>query len=120
MKRRDMLQDGRTFSLSQPMGEGRGGQPRSDEAYPPVRSVTMAKTVVFDLGKVLVDFDYGIAARKIAARGRIAASEVQEFIDHSRLLFRYETGEIGRQEFFREVCVATGFCGGLDEFGAFF
>jgi len=28
------------------------------------------KAVVFDLGKVLVDFDYGIAARRIAARAR--------------------------------------------------
>ncbi len=26
------------------------------------------KAVVFDLGKVLVDFDYSIAARRIAAR----------------------------------------------------
>jgi len=78
------------------------------------------EVVVFDLGKVLVDFDYSIAARKIAARGRISASEVQTFIDHSRLLFRYETGEIGRKEFFREVCMATGFAGDLEEFGGFF
>ena len=28
----------------------------------------MNAVVVFDLGKVLVDFDYSIAARKIAAR----------------------------------------------------
>ncbi len=27
-----------------------------------------SKVVVFDLGKVLVDFDYSIAARKVAAR----------------------------------------------------
>ena len=76
--------------------------------------------VVFDLGKVLVDFDYSIAAGKIAARGRICASDVQRFIDHSKLLFRYETGGIGREEFFREVCAETGFCGDMEEFGGFF
>jgi FMN phosphatase YigB (HAD superfamily) len=78
------------------------------------------QVVVFDLGKVLVDFDYAIAARKIAARGRICAQEVQTFIDHSRLLFRYETGEIRRDEFFGEVCAATGFAGDLKEFAGFF
>ena len=76
--------------------------------------------VVFDLGKVLVDFDYGIAARKIAARGRLSAGEVQKFIDHSALLFRYETGQMNRQQFFEAVCAGTGFCGSLEEFASFF
>ena len=31
----------------------------------------MIRAVVFDLGKVLVDFDYGIAARALAARSRV-------------------------------------------------
>src|ERR1035437_10272729 len=56
--------------------------------------------VVFDLGKVLVDFDYRIAARKIASRGTVSPTAVQEFIDHSPLLVRYETGRMTRQEFF--------------------
>jgi len=30
--------------------------------------MTIPQAVVFDLGKVLVDFDYSIAARRIAAR----------------------------------------------------
>ena len=52
------------------------------------------KAAVFDLGKVLVDFDYSIAGRRIAARGKMSAAEVQKFIDHSPLLFRFETGQI--------------------------
>src|SRR6266567_4574770 len=78
------------------------------------------EVVVFDLGKVLVDFDYGIAARKIAGRGCLSASQVQGFIDHSPLLFRYETGQINREQFFREVCAMTGFSGEIEEFGGFF
>ena len=78
------------------------------------------KAVVFDLGKVLVDFDYSIAGRRIAARGKMSAAEVQQFIDHSPLLFRFETGQMSREQFFAEVQSATGFHGTLDEFAGFF
>src|SRR5437016_6194302 len=78
------------------------------------------KIVVFDLGKVLLDFDYSIAARRIAARGKMLAEEVKRFIDHSPLLFRYETGLVTKQQFFDEICAMSGFCGELEEFGGFF
>src|SRR6266496_4429237 len=78
------------------------------------------EVVVFDLGKVLVDFDYGIAARRIAAQGTMSPSAVQHFIDHSPLLFRYETGVIDREQFYAEVCRVTGFAGSLHEFSDFF
>jgi FMN phosphatase YigB (HAD superfamily) len=78
------------------------------------------QVVVFDLGKVLVDFDYGIVARKIAAQGTMTSLEVQKFIDHSPLLFRYETGLITQDQFFGEVRSATGFRGDIEEFGRIF
>ena len=78
------------------------------------------ETVVFDLGKVLVDFDYSIAARRIAERGAATPDAVQKFLDHSPLLFRYETGLIDRQEFFEEARQFSGFKGGIDEFAQFF
>ena len=78
------------------------------------------KTVVFDLGKVLLDFDYGIAAKRIAALGKLSAGQVKAFIDHSPLLFRFETGLVSTGQFFAEVCAATGFCGALEEFSEFF
>src|SRR5262245_7614326 len=76
--------------------------------------------IVFDLGKVLVDFDYGIAARRIAARGKIIADQIRSFIDQSPLLFQLETGELSVDCFFDEVCRATGFAGTFDEFAGFF
>ncbi|MEO6036643.1 MAG: HAD family phosphatase [Verrucomicrobiota bacterium] len=78
------------------------------------------EVVVFDLGKVLVDFDYNIAARTISSRGRLTPEEVQSFIDHSPLLFRYETGLMTKDEFFSEVCAGTGFSGALEEFASHF
>ena len=76
--------------------------------------------VVFDLGKVLVDFDYSIAGRRIAAQADLSPAEVQTFLDHSPLLYRFETGLMTRQEFYQTVCEHTGFRGGLEEFGKFF
>src|SRR4051794_31523560 len=82
--------------------------------------MTTPQIVVFDLGKVLVDFDYGIAATKLAQRCRRTADEINSFIADSPLLFRYETGLMTRQEFYSAVCTETGFGGDLEEFGGFF
>jgi len=82
--------------------------------------MTRPGAVVFDLGKVLVDFDYRIAGRGIAARGALSADAVQEFIEHSPLLFRFETGQISTEQFFAEVRAATAFRGTFAEFGEFF
>ncbi len=78
------------------------------------------KIVVFDLGKVLVDFDYSRAGERIAAHSRLGPAEVQAYLDHSPLLFRYETGLITRSEFFGAVRNHTGFTGDLVTFGNFF
>jgi FMN phosphatase YigB (HAD superfamily) len=76
--------------------------------------------VVFDLGKVLVDFDYTIAAKKIASKGKVLAENIYEFIALSPLLLKYETGLATREEFFGAVCEATGYSGDIEEFGGFF
>ena len=81
---------------------------------------TRPKAIVFDLGKVLVDFDYSIAARKIAARCSFPLDNLSRFLSQSPLLFRYETGLIGRRQFYDEICRETGFGGEFDEFGSFF
>ncbi len=76
------------------------------------------KAVVFDLGKVLVDFDYGIAARRLAENSSASAAEVRAVIDQTPLLFRYEGAEMTTQEFFTEVKARIGFRGGFEEFAA--
>ena len=74
------------------------------------------KAVVFDLGKVLVDFDYGIAARRFAARGTMTLPEIAHYINQSPLFLRYETGAITTQQFYDEIRRVTGFRGNLTEF----
>jgi FMN phosphatase YigB (HAD superfamily) len=82
--------------------------------------MTQPDIVVFDLGKVLVDFDYSIAGRRIAAKSNLSAAEVQVYLNQSPLLFRYETGLMSRREFFEDVRAHTGFRGDLEEFGNYF
>jgi HAD superfamily hydrolase (TIGR01509 family) len=82
--------------------------------------LNMIEVVIFDLGKVLVDFDYSIAAPKIAARTRMSPLELISFFMRSPLLLQYETGLITSQEFYREVSAGTGFAGSFDEFAGFF
>ena len=82
--------------------------------------MTPPEVAVFDLGKVLVDFDYSIAARRIAARSTMPPADIQKFIDHSPLLVRYETGLMSREEFYSEIRAITGFLGDIEEFGSFF
>ena len=80
----------------------------------------MKPAIVFDLGKVLVDFDFGIAAKKIAARSTRPPAEIKSFIDQTPLLMDYESGRVTRREFFECVRAATGFRGTIEEFGEFF
>jgi FMN phosphatase YigB (HAD superfamily) len=82
--------------------------------------MTKPRSIVFDLGKVLLDFDYSIAARKIAARCTVAPEEINRFIAQSPLLFRYETGLMTKAQFYQEVCAHTGFSDDLESFTGYF
>jgi HAD superfamily hydrolase (TIGR01509 family) len=78
--------------------------------------MSVPSVVVFDLGKVLVDFDYGIAAARIAQRGKMTPQQVRHVLDQSPLLGRFETGLMTNEEFAAEVCASCGFSGTVDEF----
>jgi HAD superfamily hydrolase (TIGR01509 family) len=78
------------------------------------------KIVVFDLGKVLVDFDYSIAIPRIVAHSTLTLAGIKIFFFHSHLLVDYESGRLTRLEFFEQARQATGFRGTMEEFGEFF
>jgi FMN phosphatase YigB (HAD superfamily) len=79
-----------------------------------------SKAVVFDLGKVLVDFDYSIAARKVAARSSKPLSHLTELLSTSPLIVQYELGHVTRRQFFEQIRDAVGFQGTMEEFGGYF
>lgn len=76
--------------------------------------------VVFDLGKVLLEFDYGIVARRLAAHSGRDAEQIRGLLDQSPLLFRFESGQMTNDEFFREVSALTDYTGAFEEFADIF
>jgi HAD superfamily hydrolase (TIGR01509 family) len=82
--------------------------------------MSIPSIVVFDLGKVLLEFDYSIAGRRLAAKADLSDQAVKQFLDQSPLLHRFETGLMTQQEFFEEVRQQTGYRGSFEEFGGYF
>lgn len=76
--------------------------------------------VVFDLGKVLLDFDYGIMTRQLEPLCRVKGAELKQVIDQSPLLHQYETGLINTPQLFAAFGQQAGYTGSLDEFSAAF
>jgi len=74
------------------------------------------EAVIFDLGKVLLDFDYGIAARAFAAASTLDADTIRRMLDQSPLLHRFETGQLDADGFEQEVRRQTGYRGTREEF----
>jgi FMN phosphatase YigB (HAD superfamily) len=80
----------------------------------------MTPIVVFDLGKVLVDFDYSIAAKKIAGRSANQIGDLHAVLGGSSILVQLESGLITRSQFFSEIQKLTDFGGSPEEFLGYF
>lgn len=76
--------------------------------------------VVFDLGKVLVDFDYLIAARQLGQRSDAQPERILELLLRTSLLHRYELGAIDTKEFHDTLSRQIGFVGTFADFAACF
>lgn len=83
------------------------------QSHPPIKS---PQVVVFDLGKVLLEFDYSIASRRLAESGVKSLEEIRTLILQPQLLYRFETGLMTEREFYQAVSEATGFRGTFEEF----
>jgi FMN phosphatase YigB (HAD superfamily) len=80
----------------------------------------VSTVVAFDLGKVLVDFDYHIAVSRIAARSTLPPDGIKTFLGQSHAIIDYECGRLTREEFYEQARQAIGFRGTIEEFGGFF
>lgn len=78
------------------------------------------QAVIFDLGKVLLDFDYRIAARTLSPHSRLGPEDFKQVLDQSPLLHQYESGRITTAEFEAEVRKLTGYAGTAEHFRAAF
>ena len=82
-------------------------------------SLIIQEVVVFDLGKVLLDFNYDIAIRRFAERSEVGIEKVRKLINSS-VQYDYESGKITTDEFFAYVKNGAGFQGDRSDFIHFF
>ncbi len=61
------------------------------------------KAVLFDLGKVLIHFDFTPAFKRLSKRCRKTPAEVRDFFSNSELEVLYDGGKITSHKFYREV-----------------
>jgi glucose-1-phosphatase len=78
------------------------------------------QAIVFDLGKVLVDFDYGRSAANLAAHATAPAEAIHRILDQTPLLHEYETGLMTTAQFREQVGGAIGFKGSPEQFASLF
>jgi FMN phosphatase YigB (HAD superfamily) len=76
--------------------------------------------VVFDLGKVLLDFNYATLARNMQEHCGVTFDQLLAALNQSELLFRYETGLMTSQSFFEEVKRLSHFRPGFEVFEPLF
>lgn len=81
---------------------------------------TNIRLIVFDLGKVLVDFDYRIAARHLSPHTHLSPEQIIELLLHSPLLLEYERGEMSNAEFYQALVQKTGLRASFEEFATRF
>lgn len=66
-------------------------------------------TVIFDLGRVLIDFDHNRSASAMAAASRMSVNEVYGLFFDSQLVQRFEAGRLSPEHFYQEVKRMLGF-----------
>ena len=74
------------------------------------------KAVVFDLGKVLLEFDFQVFARNLAEDSTRSADEIMQGIVGSDILIDYEYGRTTSQQFFQQVKAFSGYRGDFNAF----
>ena len=78
------------------------------------------QAIIFDLGTVLVDFDWMRAAQRFAARCSLPAPLLLVKFLQANPLVQFEKGRLTPEQFFDEAQRLTGFKGTYAEFVDFF
>lgn len=78
--------------------------------------MTRPRAVVFDLGGVLITFDYRIAVSRLLPQMKVTRDELWSLLEKTPLLLDYESGKLSTDEFFDAVRTATGYSGSFEEF----
>jgi putative hydrolase of the HAD superfamily len=76
------------------------------------------KVILFDLGRVVIDFDHTRAARKISQLSPKSEEEIYQFFFDSGLTGMFEEGKVSPEEFFAKVREALSLTLSYEQFTA--
>lgn len=76
----------------------------------------MIKTIIFDLGKVIIPFDFKIGYARLAPLCGYPAEEIPQRLRATDLVMRFEEGQIESEPFVREMGKILGFDPNYAEF----
>ena len=76
----------------------------------------MIRAVFFDLGKVLLDFDWEAVCKGATAYCDMEPVRMVRWIATSRQTYEYESGRLTSHQFFEHARVALGFRGEFEDF----
>ncbi len=79
-------------------------------------SAQTPRVAVFDLGKVLVDFDWQAGLRRMVARSAVTAEGLLKWFEYSAPLIQFELGQLTKEQFYEEARRLIGFAGSFAEF----
>jgi len=74
------------------------------------------KTVLFDLGNVIIPFDFRHAYARLQPLCSFPANEIPQRLRESNLVTRFETGRISAERFVREFCATLDVQISYDDF----
>jgi len=66
-------------------------------------NTTAIRTIIFDLGNVIVDFSHNVACERIAAHSPYTADHIYRKIFASRLVQQFDTGHVSPETFFSKI-----------------
>ena len=78
----------------------------------------MIKCIIFDLGRVLVPFDFNRAWVWMESRSGLPMAEIRRRVDEAGLFLPFESGTISPEEFVARMGDVLGIQFGADEFAA--
>jgi glucose-1-phosphatase len=68
----------------------------------------MVRTLIFDLGKVIIPFDFGRGYRALEGFCGLPAADIPKRIGSTDLVIRFETGLISPEDFVRDLSALLG------------
>src|SRR5688572_3019821 len=74
------------------------------------------EALLFDLGKVLVDFDFELGMQRFTARCSLPRQQLENVLRDERWIRRYECGEISSADYFEYLREIGSLSMELDEF----